>query len=71
MEKYANSKPKDCVYCRYWNESRKKCGLGSDCYFLKEEPKKAPSPCDGCPYGRGHEFCFPCMKKILGQGGIQ
>ena len=25
--------------------------------------------CNGCPYGRAHEFCFPCMKYILGQGG--
>ena len=25
--------------------------------------------CNGCPYGRAHEFCFPCLKYILGQGG--
>ena len=73
MNKYAENKPKDCNLCMHWNESKKSCGLGCEdnCYYLLEEPEKAPSPCDGCPYGKGHEFCFPCWKKLLGQGGIQ
>lgn len=25
--------------------------------------------CYGCPYGRVQEFCFPCWKYLLGQGG--
>ena len=67
---YANNKPKDCTLCKYYNEGQGKCCLGA-CYYLKEEPAKASSPCDGCPYGKGHEFCFPCWKKLLGQGGVQ
>ena len=70
MNIYADNKPKDCRLCSYWDRARKKCGLG-ECYFLKEAPKKEPSPCDGCPYGKGREFCFPCWKKMLGQGGVK
>ena len=27
--------------------------------------------CNGCPYGRAHEFCFPCWKYLLGQEGYR
>ena len=70
MNIYAKNKPKECHLCSYWDKVNKKCGLG-DCYFLLEAPKKEPSPCDGCPYGKGREFCFPCWKKLLGQGGVK
>lgn len=35
----------------------------------KDEAEKPQSLCTGCPYGRNHEFCFPCWKHILGQEG--
>lgn len=35
----------------------------------KNGANKPRSLCLGCPYGKHHEFCFPCMKHILGQGG--
>ena len=65
MSKYANNKPKECTLCKYYNDNTKKCGLEA-CYYLLEAPKKETSCCDGCPYGKGHEFCFPCWQKILG-----
>ena len=37
----------------------------------EKEPKQAPFPCHNCPYKMGHEFCFPCMKDMLGQEGIK
>ena len=31
-------------------------------------PTPSPLNCKNpCPYGYGRAFCFPCMKKILGQ----
>ena len=31
-------------------------------------PTPQPLNCKNhCPYGYGRAFCFPCMKKILGQ----
>lgn len=31
-------------------------------------PVPQPTNCKNhCPYGYGKAFCFPCMKKILGQ----
>lgn len=32
--------------------------------------KQIDPACIGCPYGKHHEFCFPCMKKILGREDI-
>lgn len=36
-----------------------------------EEPEQAPFPCHNCPYKKGRELCFPCMKDMLGQEGIK
>lgn len=70
MSKYAENKPKECTLCRFYDEKNNKCGLDA-CYYLLEAPEKKESPCDGCPYGKHHEICFPCWKKLLGQGGVQ
>lgn len=32
----------------------------------KEEPKNEVI-CKGCPYQQTERYCFPCMKKILGE----
>ena len=31
----------------------------------------ADSPCNGCPYSRGHQFCFPCMRDIKNNDGVK
>ena len=67
-----------CVDCINWDEDRRVCkkGIAPDkCGFLvdlpvEKEKKKCDPACVDCPYGRNHEFCFPCMKKILGRKDI-
>lgn len=65
-----NKEPKDRNLCA--NEINEKDRVQIDNQnTVQEEPEKAPSPCVGCPYGRHHEICFPCWKKLLGQGGVE
>ena len=40
-------------------------------HYNDKESEKTPTPCIDCPYGRTYEFCFPCMKDILGREGIK
>lgn len=41
--------------------------IGS-CVIGGKMPVPHPVNCHNeCPYGYGRAFCFPCMKKILGQ----
>lgn len=41
----------------------------SSCEVLEDVVSKPHPLCIGCPYGRAHEFCFSCMKYLLGQEG--
>ena len=42
----------------------------SSCESAVEDAVESLHPlCNGCPYGRAHEFCFPCWKYLLGQEG--
>ena len=43
----------------------------SFCKSLEDVVEKLHPLCDGCPYGRAHEFCFPCWKYLLGQEGYR
>lgn len=73
MTKFAKEKPNDCRGCKH----RKDCGGNlKECYYILPEEQvseTAPSayPCNGCPYGKNHEICFPCYKDLLGQEGIK
>ncbi len=62
---------KSCMRCKffYGNSNRcinnKKCsGRITDKQKAAQEEKKN-SECYGCPYGKGKDYCFPCMKKLL------
>lgn len=64
---------KSCMRCKffYGNNNRcinnKKCsGRITDKQKAAQEEKKN-SECYGCPYGKGKDYCFPCMKKLLGK----
>lgn len=41
----------------------------SSCKVGEDVVEKQHPLCEGCPYGREHEFCFPCWKYLLGQEG--
>ena len=69
--RYADDKPKDCAFCFYWDEGRKKCRLGKmNCYYLLEDPHLIETPCRGCPYKKGGPCIGWCTRKILGQEGV-
>lgn len=59
---------RDCMHCKYFWGNNSQC-LIKQCYKEKKKPieEKTKSECDGCPYGQGKNYCFPCMKKILGK----
>ena len=58
---YAADKPKDCVYCYFWDETND-CCMEPECYYLIPEKE---SVCLGCPYGR-HSPCIGyCLQKIM------
>ena len=66
--RYHADRPWNCKNCFWWKNKKVGCLLGEDnCYYLAEEPKKEPTPCDGCPYGRYKPCIGFCMKHILGQ----
>ena len=69
---YAEDKPKDCRYCFWWDDKRKSCALTEErCYYLLKPPEKKITPCTDCCYGRTHPCVGFCMKRVLGQGGIE
>lgn len=41
----------------------------SSCKRTEDVAERLHPLCDGCPYGRAHEFCFLCWKYLLGQEG--
>lgn len=51
--KYAGDRPPECVFCHFWVNDKVGCRLGKmNCCYLLECPRMAPTPCDGCPYGK-------------------
>lgn len=59
---------RDSMHCKYIWGNNSQC-LKKQCYKEKKKPieEKAKSEYHGCPYGQGKNYCFPCMKKILGK----
>ena len=53
---------KDCMKCKYFWGNNHRC-INNKCY----REKKIPEKCVGCPYKQSNDYCFPCMKKILGK----
>lgn len=69
--KYAGDRPPECVFCHFWVNDKVGCRLGKmNCYYLLECPRMAPTPCDGCSYGKATPCIGWCTKKILGQKGV-
>lgn len=60
---------KSCMNCRFFYSSSRQC-IASKCVMEQKEMIQEAdinSPCRGCPYKQAERFCFPCMKKILGE----
>lgn len=60
---------KSCMGCRHFYGSRRQCIL-SDCTGkeTKGENPDTRHTCHQCPYRVSERYCFPCMRKIIGQG---
>ncbi|MCF0129963.1 MAG: hypothetical protein HUJ70_15365 [Pseudobutyrivibrio sp.] len=69
---YAQDKPKDCRYCHWWESKKKGCVLTEErCYYLLKPPEEKITPCTGCCYGRTRQCVGYCLKKAMGQGGVE
>lgn len=59
-----------CMSCRYFYGNNSQC-IKSDC--VKKDSKHGimeqnrENKCFGCPYRQSEQYCFPCMKKLLGK----
>lgn len=59
---------KACMQCHYFYGNDSRC-INSTCYRekKKEVVKDVEGICDDCPYKQEGNYCFPCMKKLLGK----
>lgn len=71
LEIYAEDKPKDCVYCYFWEKAKQCCSL-AQCHYLAGSQKKTVKAvtgempdCAGCPYGRYSRCIGYCLQKIM------
>lgn len=61
----------DCMKCRYFWGNNSRC-ISQKC-FTERMPDKSDQKeqrdrdCEACPYRQEQDYCFPCMKKILGR----
>lgn len=62
-----------CMHCKFFYGNNSGCLKNKTCSGGMSEQEKAAleekkkSKCYGCPYGRGRDYCFPCMRELLGK----
>lgn len=60
---------KSCMRCRFFCGNNSQC-IAKKCVKEDTQPKAAEQEkedkCFGCPYRQSEQYCFPCMKKLLG-----
>ncbi|MDE5699346.1 MAG: hypothetical protein K2I96_18385 [Lachnospiraceae bacterium] len=57
---------KQCMQCSFFYGSSRQC-IAKECVKkLRQKETVRNSQCAGCPYRQSENYCFPCMKKILG-----
>lgn len=58
---------KDCMHCKFFYGNSRQC-IAKKC--TREERKKPEqdrsNKCFGCHYRQSENYCFPCMKELLG-----
>lgn len=59
---------KDCMHCKFFWGNNHRCATNKCCKENRKnvEKKAIPEECVGCPYKQSNDYCFPCMKEILG-----
>lgn len=61
---------KSCMKCRFFWGNNHRCA-NKRCVKEKETPEtqniELKIECAGCTYKQSEEYCFPCMKKLLGR----
>lgn len=55
---------KECMKCRCFFGNNNQC-IMKHCVKEEKKPEPVKTECTDCPYRKGHNLCFPCMKKIL------
>lgn len=64
---------KSCMRCKFFYGNSNRCINNKECSGRMTDKQKAAqeekknSDCYDCPYGKGKDYCFPCMKKIMGK----
>ncbi|MBQ4523161.1 MAG: hypothetical protein IJA10_09450 [Lachnospiraceae bacterium] len=63
---------KSCMKCRFFYGNSSQC-IAKKCVKKASNPivaeQEQENMCAGCPYRQSERYCFPCMKKLLGQKG--
>ena len=55
-----------CMKCKFFWGNANRC-IHSTCVKEETKHKTKENECTDCPYRRSEGYCFPCMKKLLGQ----
>lgn len=60
---------RDCMHCKFFWGNNHRCAINKCCKMnqVTVTERKIPEKCVGCPYKQSNDYCFPCMKKILGK----
>ena len=61
---------RDCMHCKFFYGNSRQC-IAKKC-TVAEKKRSAldkSSKCYGCLYRQSENYCFPCMKELLGMSG--
>lgn len=62
---------RSCMRCKFFYGNNNRCIKNKKCSSRMTDKQKAAlegkrnSECYGCPYGKGKDYCFPCMRKLM------
>lgn len=64
---------RSCMRCKFFYGHNNRCIHNKKCSGRMTDEQKAAlekkknSKCHDCPYGKGRDYCFPCMRELLGK----
>lgn len=61
---------KDCMHCKFFYGNSRQC-IAKKCTGeeKKHSEQDKSDKCFGCHYRQSENYCFPCMKELLGMSG--